>query len=296
MSTDAIRLAVVVNAAGAGEVADALADELAGRGVESVWLETTAEDPGAGQAAQAVRDGVDVVVVCGGDGTVRAALDALSGTGAALAVVPAGTGNLLARNLGVPTGDPLGAVEVALGRGRRTIDVGYANDEAFAVMAGAGFDATVMKQTPRESKDRFGSLAYVRTALAHLRDPHARCTLTVDGERVFDGRVATVLAANHGALQGGLDLFPDSAADDGLLDLMAVSARSAGQWLRSAVGVAAGRDVPDLVQRWCGTDAVVELRQPTAWEIDGDERPPTTRLAFRVARRSLTVCVPEDLP
>lgn len=292
MMPDGLRIAVVVNGAGAGDAATALSADLSGRGITAAWLETTAEDPGAGQSEQAVRDGADVVVVCGGDGTVRAALDALAGTGTALAVVPAGTGNLLARNLGVPA-DPVGAIEVALGRGRRTIDVGYANGEAFAVMAGVGFDARVMQETPRESKDRFGSLAYVRTALAHLRDPHVRCAVSVDGEHVHDGPVATVLAANHGALQGGMELFPDWAADDGVLDLLAVSARTTTEWLRSAAGVLAGREVLDLVRRWSGSEAVVELTAPTPWEIDGDERPPTTRLEFRVDRRSLTVCVPE---
>ena len=112
-----------------------------------VWWETTAEDPGAGQARQAVEAGAEVVFACGGDGTVRSCIDGLAGGPAARAVLPAGTGNLLATNLGLPQ-DAEAGVQVVLDAGRRRIDVGEVDGTAFAVMAGMGFDADC-SATPR---------------------------------------------------------------------------------------------------------------------------------------------------
>jgi diacylglycerol kinase (ATP) len=295
VSPDELTLAVVVNPVGAEEEAAAVSEALDAAGVTASWFETTDDDPGAGQTAEAIDRGADIVAVCGGDGTVRASLEPLSGTDSALVIIPAGTGNLLARNLGIPS-DPADAIAVALRNRRRTLDIGYANEEAFAVMAGAGLDAEVMEDTSRESKDRLGSLAYVKTALEHLGEPRIGCVVTVDGTRVFDGSIATILAANHGTLQGGVDLFPDSAPDDGILDFLAISARSTGEWLRSAVAVVTGGDGAELVERWSGKAGVVELAEPTPYEIDGDERAPTSRLEFRVDRQALSVCVPEETP
>src|SRR5690606_9623044 len=110
---------------------------------EPAWLPTTEDDPGTGQAERAVRDGAAVVFACGGDGTVRACLSALAGTDTALAVLPAGTGNLLAKNLGLPL-DTASAVGVATAGDRRRIDVGKVDGEVFAVAAGLGFDADLL--------------------------------------------------------------------------------------------------------------------------------------------------------
>lgn len=293
MTTRNTTLAVVANPVGAEEQAKALRRELDTRLGDVPWFETTADDPGRGQAQQAIEHGVDVVVACGGDGTVRACVEALAGTRTALAIVPAGTGNLLARNLDVPD-DAAEALAIALGSGRRRIDVGYANGEAFAVMAGAGLDATIMRDTSRGAKERFGTLAYVRTAIEHLRDPRINAIVTVDGKPALGAPIATVLAANHGRLQAGIDLFPESSAEDGRLDVMALRADSLTAWMKTAVAVALRREQSDQIERWRGGKADVTFARPTPYELDGEERPATGRLSFTVKPQALTVCVPEE--
>jgi len=108
-------------------------------------LETTREDPG-GQTRQAVQAGAEVIFACGGDGTVAACASELAGSDVALAVVPSGTGNLLAANLKLPTRAADG-VAAATAHGRRRIDVGVAGNRCFTVMAGMGFDAQMLRDT-----------------------------------------------------------------------------------------------------------------------------------------------------
>ena len=108
-----------------------------------MWLETTPEDPGAGMAEAAVAAGVQLVVICGGDGTIMACLGALAGTDVPVALLPLGTGNLLARNLGVPI-ELADALAVAVNGVDRRIDLGRVGDQPFSVMAGIGFDAAMM--------------------------------------------------------------------------------------------------------------------------------------------------------
>jgi Diacylglycerol kinase catalytic domain len=110
---------------------------------EPLWLETSLEHPGGGLAAKAVRAGVDLVLASGGDGTITACVGAIAGTGIPLGVLPCGTGNLLARNLGLPLSLDE-ALAVALTGADRRLDVGTANGQPFVVMAGLGFDAELL--------------------------------------------------------------------------------------------------------------------------------------------------------
>ena len=168
-----LRTAVIVNpnrVEGLDELRAGITEQLAEAGwPEPEWLETTAEDPGTGQAEQAVRDGAAVVFVAGGDGTVRACIDGLAGTDTALAILPGGTGNLLATNLGVPT-DTIEGVQLALDRGRRVVDLGEVEGKTFAVMAGMGLDAAMVDDAPTKLKAVLGPVAYVFSALKHLYD------------------------------------------------------------------------------------------------------------------------------
>ena len=255
------------------------------------WLETTEDDPGTGQARAAVEGGVSTVVACGGDGTVRACLEALAGTDTALGVVPLGTGNLLASNLGIEGGDD--APRIAVSGPVRRLDVGTVNGETFAVMAGCGFDALMIRDANPTTKHRFGSVAYVFSAARNLPVSLVRTTVTVDDRTVFRGRTAMVLVGNCGSVTGGLEVFPAAQPDDGVLDVAILTASGPMQWIsvfwRLLRGLPQRRN---LVARHSGRRVRVETKAPRPWELDGEDRPPASVLDYTIRPLALSVHVP----
>ena len=180
-----------------------------------LWFETVPADPGAGQTRRALDEGVDVVLVAGGDGTVAQAVGVLAETQVALALLPVGTGNLLARNLGLPL-DLGEALDRAAGSGRDHIDVLQADGRCFTVMAGLGFDATMMRETDDAGKTRFGWLAYLGGGFRALRrTPRRRYAISVDGRPHVRITALAVMIGNVGQLQGGMDVLPDADPRDG---------------------------------------------------------------------------------
>ncbi len=289
-----MNLAIVYNPASAEAEVEALRELLAEHGIEAGWFETTEDDPGTGQARQALADGADLVVACGGDGTVRACAEALAGSSGTLAVIPAGTGNLLARNFGIPTDVP-GALNTALTGDRTTIDVGVVNDEIFTIMAGAGIDAAIMANTPRAAKNAVGSLAYVATAGREvLQSSPVRGEVSVDGQASYDGPISTVLVANLGRLQAGVDLIPDADPADGTLEVLVLAADSLSDWAKAATAAVSGDERPGTVERAAGSTFTIQLDEPLPYELDGEPRPATTHLTVDVRSRALTVCIPQE--
>ncbi|PFG44649.1 diacylglycerol kinase family enzyme [Isoptericola jiangsuensis] len=208
---------------------------------EPRFYDTTVEDPGTGQARQALDDGADVVVAAGGDGTVRAVADGLVGSGRPMGIIPAGTGNLLARNLDLPLADVEEAFAVVLGGVDRTIDVGRlkivrtADDDGdgaeegsahlFLVIAGLGFDAAMVADADDALKARVGWVAYFLAGVRHLHGRRLRATIGVDDRPVVEARLRTVMVGNCGRLPGGITLLPDAVIDDGELDVAAIDTR-----------------------------------------------------------------------
>lgn len=279
------KVGVVVNPVGDPEGADELIGLLSAEH-DVRCIETTEDDPGTAMASELASDGASVIVACGGDGTVRAAAQALVGTDADLAVMPAGTGNLLALNLDLPK-SPADIAEL-VSRGRsELIDVGVANGEVFLIMAGTGLDTTIMENTDREIKDRLGPLAYVMTALSHLDDDPFDVTLSIDGGEPEPLSIATILVGNMGRIFGPVDVFPDSDWADGHFDVLAVTAESLAAWV-SAARETLGEE-GEHARRFDATRVVVEFEQPRTYQLDGEARPPADSVDTHIMRQALRV-------
>lgn len=294
---------------------------------EPLWLETTPEDPGIGQTRDAVARGADVVVALGGDGTVRAVAEALVGTGVPMGLVPVGTGNLLARNLDIPIGDPLAALQIALEGTDRTIDVGWLRviryesqvdddiaeaaddlpadtdvprDHIFLVIAGVGFDAAMVADADDELKAKVGWIAYFVAGIKHLHGRRLRTVLRLDDAPPANARVRSLLIGNCGRLPGGITLLPDAELDDGWLDVAAIDTRGGvagwaqlfGEVVLQGVGVRS--QLPAKIGRIDHTRAR-EVHLTVAGgeyvQVDGDVLGHVTELSARVDAGALVVRV-----
>ena len=292
-------VAMVVNPTKIADV-DTLTDRLGVKCVElglpaPQILLTSKDDPGLGQAREALAAGAGIVIAAGGDGTVRAVAEALVGTGVPLGVVPLGTGNLLARNLSIPI-DAQQAIDVAFSGVDRTIDVGRLVDgTVFVVMAGAGFDAAMMREAPEGLKDKVGWPAYLVGGARSMRHDRVSVRMRLDGGPVIAGRVRTVLIGNMGKLQGGLELLPDARPDDGRLDVCLVAPRRALDWVVLISRAVARRHRPDHRMRTFTAQQVqVKLMRRQPRQVDGDLIASSKRLDVEVVPGALVVRVPRD--
>jgi diacylglycerol kinase (ATP) len=257
-----------------------------------MWHEVKKSRRAPEHARRAAAQGVDVLFVWGGDGTVQRCVDAVADTDTAVAILPAGTANLLAANLNVPH-DLAEAVRVGLHGDRRRLDTGSVNGERFTVMAGAGFDARMISEADRGTKDRLGRGAYVVTGIRSLSARRVRAIIQVDGKRFFAGKVSCVVTANVGKILGGVEAFPQAAPDDGCLELGVVTARNPVQWARTFGWLALGhaeRSPFTMVTQ--GKKFRIRFDQKVRFELDGGARPASRKLRIKVRPSSVTVCVP----
>jgi diacylglycerol kinase (ATP) len=276
---------------------DELRAVLARDGVsEPMWYEVDKSKRAAKYVRQALQQGADVVVVWGGDGVVQRAIDAIAGAPprdrVPLAIVPAGTANLLADNLGVPHEiEP--AVAVALYGDRRAIDVGVMNGEHFAVMGGTGFDALMIGDVNGRLKHRLRKLSYVLSGVKNVRVPRFEARVAVDGKRWFSGKASCVLVGNAGRIVGGIEVFPNAQLDDGRLEVGVVTARGAVQWAR-ALGRAMFGDAArsPFVEATSARTIRIDLDRKLPYEIDGGTVSKAIRLKAKVAPHAVDVCVP----
>ncbi len=261
---------------------------------DPLWYEVAKSRKAPKYARRALAHGADVIFVWGGDGMVQRCIDALAETEAVLAILPAGTANLLAANLRVPDG-LTEAVRVGLHGDRRRLDTGSVNGEHFAVMAGAGFDARMIKQAERGMKDRLGRAAYLYTGARNLSADRVKAMVEVDGERFFKGRVSCVLAGNVGKVLGGVQAFHGAQPDDGLLELGVVTAKNPAQWARTMGRVVQGKaEKSPFVRLTRGRQIRVRFDRPFPYELDGGARPAARKLRIKVHPASVKICVPAD--
>jgi YegS/Rv2252/BmrU family lipid kinase len=262
-----------------------------------VWHYTTVEDPGTGMAEAAAVAGANLVLVCGGDGTVREVCAELAGTGIPIGIIPAGTGNLLARNLDVPL-FLRAAIDVGLTGQDRAIDMVKVSgdgieDTHFMVMAGMGFDAAIMEGVNEDIKAKVGWLAYVLSGLKSLMFPAVKIELSVDGGEFTTHRARTIVVGNVGYLQAGMPLLPNASIDDGVLDVVLLHPRKFLSWIPLAFRVLAKRTRTDeLVDRMTGRSIVVRAAADTPRQLDGDSIGPGRELRMECIHGRVLVRVP----
>nr|MBA2599939.1 diacylglycerol kinase family lipid kinase [Actinomycetota bacterium] len=261
--------------------------------MSAVWLETTEEDAGERMLKEALSENdLDMVLVSGGDGTVMACVSALAGTQVPLAVLPGGTGNLLALNLDIPL-DLDAAMDVALNGERRRIDVCHTRQGCYAIMARVGFDAAMLRDANPRLKTRIGALAYFFSALKHLRDEAVNYEITLDGQQVASGSAHCILIGNLGRLQGGLEVIPAADPHDGVLDVAVIRAGTIASWFLVVLRVLRGRREGDArVQTFRAKMVKVTTNRVLPVELDGDVFGETDELTVEVMPAALTVCVP----
>ena len=248
------------------------------------------------QVRRAVADGAELAFAWGGDGMVQRCVDVLAGSGVTLAIIPAGTANLFATNLGIPKNIEE-AVAIGLRGERRKLDVGRLNGERFAVMAGAGFDAAMIRDAGDGGlKERFGRAAYVWTGSKNLRSKPFRAKIEVDGVDWYKGKASCILLGNVGELFGGVDAFEDARPDDGKLELGVVTAEGLVEWgrmiARAAVGTASSSP---FAQTTKARSVKVELDRKILYELDGGDRSEVKLFKVKVEAGVLSVCVPRNI-
>ncbi|XPP27768.1 MAG: diacylglycerol/lipid kinase family protein [Leucobacter sp.] len=221
----------------------AVADEERRRGWgRSRWYETSGEDSGRSAAEAALAGRPAMVMVVGGDGTVRTVVEAVYEHRIPIALLPSGTGNLLARNLGIPLGDVEACVAIAFAGSIRAIDIGLAeiehedgrrSEHVFLVMAGIGLDAEMAEHTSALAKKHLGWLAYISPiARSVLANRLFHLDYRVDHGRVRSTTAHTIIVGNCGTLTGNMLLIPNAVVDDGLLDVVMMRPKGRFEWAR----------------------------------------------------------------
>src|SRR5580765_6846277 len=267
--------------------------ELERQGIEDpFWREVPKSKNAPREVKRALAEGAELIFVWGGDGTVQRCIDVVAGSDAALAILPAGTANLLATNLDIPQDIEQG-VAIGLRGDRRKLDVGRFNGERFGVMAGAGFDASMIRDADGGLKDRFGRLAYVWTGSKGLRAKPFKAKIAVDGTSWYSGAASCILVGNVGHLFGGVEVFEDARPDDGRLEIGVVKADGIIDWVRTMCRTAVGHaDTSPLVSVTSAKKIEVKLDRKVLYEVDGGDRVKVKSFKIKVEPKAVTVCVP----
>ena len=275
--------------------------ELKTRGWQrALWLETTSEDPGRAMTEQAVREKVDLVLGAGGDGTIRIICSGLANTGIPFGLIPAGTGNLLARNIGIPL-DEVAALGVAFDGVDQPMDLVQVTvddqpPDHFAVMAGIGLDAVIMEGADPNLKKAVGPAAYFLSAARNANHPAMHAAIAVDDQPPFRRRAHLIVVGNVGFLMANIQLIPGARADDGKLDVLVASPRTLRDWVRLTTRVLTRRRQPDdQLDRLTGHRVTITVEERDQFQLDGDNVGECNTLTAEVLPSALRLRVPRPL-
>src|SRR5215212_4355810 len=275
--------------------------ELKSRGWDrALWLETTPDDAGRAMTEQAVRENVDLVLGAGGDGTIRVICSGLAHTGIPFGLIPAGTGNLLARNIGIPL-DELAALDVAFDGADKALDlvrlkVDDHPPDHFAVMAGIGIDAVIMEGADPKMKKAVGPAAYFVSAAQNANHPALHATITVDDQPSIRRRAHVIVVGNVGFLLANIQLIPGARADDGILDVLVASPRGLRDWVRLTTRVLTRRPKPDnQLDRLTGRRVTITVDERDQFQLDGDTVGDCNQLTAEVVPGALLLRVPRPV-
>ena len=282
------------------------------------FYETSIEDPGQVVTRTALADGAAAVLAAGGDGTVRSVSEAMAGTGIPFAVVPGGTGNLFARNLGLPLLNPAKVMEAVFVGFTHPVDIGWAmltredgsqSEHGFVVLAGMGLDADMIANTRPDLKRSVGWVAYLDGAARSLPGAKPfRVVYQLDDGRLHSTKVHSMLFANCGALPAGIALMPDASLDDGMMDIAVIQPTGPLGWMgiwrkvwwdnsvlrrtRAGRRVLERRGRNASIRYLRGGSAEAAMVAPTSIELDGDELGTAVRMLCRIQQGGLTLALP----
>lgn len=282
------------------------------------FYETSVEDPGQQIARAALAEGAAAVLVAGGDGTVRAVSETMAGTGIPFAIVPGGTGNLFARNLGLPLLDPTRVMEAVFTGFTHPVDIGWAtltradgaqSTHGFVVLAGMGLDADMIANTRPDLKKSVGWVAYLDGAARSLPGAKPfRVVYQLDDGRLHSTKVHSMLFANCGILPAGIALMPDASLDDGMIDIAVIQPTGPLGWLgiwrkvwwdnsvlrrtRAGRRVLERRGRNASIRYLRGRSAEAAMVAPTSIELDGDELGAAVRMLCTIQQGGLTLALP----
>lgn len=270
---------------------DQIESELRARGAEVQVAQTTRAGEGSEIARRAAEDGVDVLLACGGDGTLNEAVNGLAGSDTALATFPAGTVNVWAREVGIPNDPARNAALLWDGEARR-VDLGRAGDRYFLLMAGIGLDADVAARVTRPEKRRWGPLAYLgRGLVTGARWPLQRMWILLD-DRPLRRRMLFAVIGNTRLYGGVVNITHRAVADDGMLDVCIFGGRGLGDKLAHFLRVAfrLHTTVPS-VEYYRAHQITLVTRPRVHVQVDGDAIGQTP-MQFAAVPRALKVIIP----
>lgn len=264
---------VIFNPSARSAQAESRIDELKALSNRVVLHPTSKAGDARDIAASLAAAGAPVIVAAGGDGTVNEVVNGIASAGqscpSALGLLPSGTMNVFAMDLGLPA-ERMDECWAVIERGiSRSIDLWRANDSYFVQLAGAGLDASIIASTTWESKKRLGPLSYVLSGLRSLQQPAPMLTIRAPGREPVTGTVA--LIGNGRSYGGPFRLFPDASFDDGKLDVVVMKHHGIAEFLKLSLSVMSGQFARDgSVLTFQTPELTISAEGNVPFEADGE--------------------------